>query len=126
MLGVVVICWLNLVVAPCAMAFEVVDDSRHHIAPEASEMAHAGHHMTQDTQESDCCNMLQVDCCDLNDTVFQSRADKFEGQHDIALLPAGPEWPALNIERSSRRDIRPPDPGNHSPSLHKIFCVYLD
>jgi hypothetical protein len=126
MLGVLVICWLNLVIAPCATAFDVVDDSRHHMASEASEMAHAGHHTTQETQESDCCDTLQIDCCDPNDSVLQSRIDKFEGQHNIALMPAGPEWPALNIERLLRRDIKPVDPGNHSPPIHKIFCVYLD
>jgi hypothetical protein len=123
MLGVLVLCGLNLVIAPCATAFELVDESRHHIAPEASEMAHAGHHTTQET---DCCDTLQGDCCDLDDSVSKSRTDKFENQHNIALLPADPHWPALNVERLLRRDIRPPDPGNHSPPIHKIFCVYLD
>ena len=97
--------WLNLALLPCAMALEVPDE---------------GH---------DCCpptiEMQQVDCCDLDDVTLDKRDGKFEGSDDVPVTMTDSAWPSLQTLSSNWQAVKPPDPGNHSPPLHELFCVYL-
>ena len=117
-LSVFVVCWINLVLAPCALALQASDD-----APQPT--SHADHH---DMQAMECCDTgtLQEVCCDLGDAATVSRTDKFESQHDAIPASLGHEWQSLDIIVAPRDIRKPPDPSKHSPPLHKIFCIYLD
>ncbi len=122
MLGIFMIFWLNLAVAPCAMAFDVADDCPQCPPEVGREMAHHGHHESEPM--SDCLSMPS-DCCDLEAAAVDKRGSKFDGQGDLPLISIASAWPTLHTVRVPRHDIRPPDPGNHSPPLHVLHCVYL-
>jgi len=98
--------WLNLALLPCAIAVEV---------PAA---------------EHDCCpptiEMQQVDCCELDATLSDSRGDNDDNLDGQFVASSDPAWPSLQTVDCSKHEIRPPDPGLHWPPLHKLFCVYLD
>ncbi len=125
MLGVFVVCWLNMVIAPCATAFQVVEESGHHAAAAEHEMAHGSHHES-DSHEANCCDALQSDCCEPGNAIVEKRSDKAESQGEVLTVADYPAWPALNVEAALPPEIRPPDHGVHSPPLYKLFCVYLD
>ncbi len=122
MLSVLVICWLNLAITPCAMAFEVADDCPHCPPAAEQQMTHHGHDAAV---EADCGSM-QSDCCDLEAAAVDLRVGKFENQDDVSVVALPVAWPSLHTLSIAQPDTRPPDPGNHSPPLHKLFCVYLD
>ena len=122
MLSVFVLCWLNLAITPCAMAFEVADDCPHCPPAAEQEMAHHGH---QAASQEDC-ESMQSDCCDLEAAALDNRVSKYESQDDVSVVAMPVEWPSLHTLSMARHEMRPPDPGNHSPPLHKLFCVYLD
>lgn len=127
MLSVLVVCWLNLVITPCAMAFALADDCPH--CPPAAEqaMAHHGHLDAAATSESMAeCESMQSDCCDLEAAAADNRGGKFEAEDDAAVIATLVTWPSLHTVSISQHEMRPPDPGNPSPPLHKLFCVYLD
>jgi hypothetical protein len=98
--------WLNLVLLPCAMAVEVPED---------------GH---------DCCppgvELQQIDCCELDLATADKRGGKFESYDDLVIVSTVVPWPSLYRANISENEMRPPDPADYSPPLHKIFCVYLD
>jgi len=98
--------WLNLALLPCAMAIETAQD---------------GH---------DCCpptvELQQIDCCELDSATADKRGGKFENYDDLFVVSTVVPWPSLNKADVSENEIRPPDPVDYSPPLHKIFCVYLD
>jgi len=125
MLAVFVVCWLNMAIAPCATAFQVVEESAHHAAAAEHEMAHGSHHAS-DSDVAECCDALQSDCCELDNAVFEKRSDKLQGQAEVSAVADCPAWPSLNVVAMPQPEIRPPDRGVHSPPLHKLFCVYLD
>jgi hypothetical protein len=104
-IAVLLVFWLNLALLPCAMALQVPDQ---------------GH---------DCCpatiEMQQVDCCDLDDVTLDKRDGEFEGSDEVLVATTISTWPSLPSVASSWQAKKPPDPGNHSPPLHKLFCVYL-
>ncbi len=121
--SVLAVCWLNLAIMPCATAFAVEDDCPHCQPAADQHMAHHGHHDVETTSDS---GTMQPDCCDVDDSALDSRVGKFEGQNDVAVIATEIAWPLLQLLSSAPRDTRPPDPGNFSPPLHKLFCVYLD
>ena len=98
--------WLNLALLPCAMAIEAAQD---------------GH---------DCCpptvELQQIDCCELDSATSDKRGGKFESYDDLFVVSTVVPWPPLYRADISENEMRPPDPANYSPPLHKIFCVYLD
>ena len=98
--------WLNLVLLPCAMAIETVE---------------IGH---------DCCpptvELQQIDCCELDSATSDKRSGKFERYDDLVVVSTVVTWPSLQMADISESEIRPPDPADYSPALHKLFCVYLD
>jgi len=103
------------------MAFQVVDES-----PQPA--SHSDHSEHRDMQAMACCDTdtAQADCCDFSDASTPSRTDNFEIQPSAFSASLGHEWPTLLMLESSCYVRIPPDPGEHSPPLHKIFCVYLD
>lgn len=122
MLSVLVVCWLNLVITPCAMAFAVADDCPH--CPPAAEqgMAHHGH---EAAARADC-ESMQSECCDLEAAAVDNRGGKVENQDDVSVVAIPVTWPSLHTVSIAQHEARPPDPDIHSPPLHKLFCVYLD
>ena len=98
--------WLNLALLPCAMAIETAQD---------------GH---------DCCpptvELQQIDCCELDAATSDKRGGKFESYDDLVVVSTVVSWPSHHKADISENEVRPPDPANYSPPLHKIFCVYLD
>jgi hypothetical protein len=122
MTSVLVVCWLNLAMTPCAMAFEVADDCPH--CPPAAEQAMA-HHGHEAASQADC-ESMQSDCCDLEAAAVDNRGGKVENQDDLSVAAIPAIWPSLHKLSAVQHDTRPPDPGNYSPPLHKLFCVYLD
>lgn len=98
--------WLNLALLPCVMAAE---------APE---------------EEHDCCpptlELQQPDCCEMDAALSDSRGDNYDNLDDPVIISTGHIWPSLQAVSISQHEMRPPDPGNHSPPRHKLYCVYLD
>jgi len=121
--SVLVVCWLNLLIAPCAMAFAAADDCPHCPPAAEQEMAHHGEHDSVARVE---CESMQSECCDLEAAAVDNRSGKFESQDDVSVVAMFVEWPSLHTLSIIRHDARPPDPSNYSPPLHKLFCVYLD
>ena len=104
------------------MAFEVADDCPH--CPPAAEQAMA-HHGHEAAPQADC-ESMQSDCCDLEAAAVDNRGGKFESQDDVSVNAIPVTWPSLHTVRVAQHDTQPPDPGNHFPPLHKLFCVYLN
>ena len=98
--------WLNLALLPCAMAIETAQD---------------GH---------DCCpptvELQQIECCEQDLATSDKRGCKFESYDDLFVVSTVVPWPSLYRADISENEMRPPDPTDYSPPLHKIFCVYLD
>jgi len=98
--------WLNLALLPCAMAIETAQD---------------GH---------DCCpptvELQQIECCEQDLATSDKRGGKFESYDDLFVVSTVVPWPSLYRADISENEMRPPDPTDYSPPLHKIFCVYLD
>jgi len=124
-LAVFVVCWLNMAIAPCAMAFQVVEESAHHAPAAGHEMAHGSHHAS-DSDVADCCDALQADCCELGSANVGQRGDKPQSQDEVLAVADDLAWPSLHIVATPKPEFRPPDPALHFPPLHKLFCVYLD
>ena len=105
-LAVLITFWLNLALLPCAMAIETAED---------------GH---------DCCpptvELQQIDCCELDSATVDKRGGKFESYDDQVVEATVAPWPQIYKADISENEMRPPDPADYSPPLHKIFCVYLD
>ena len=104
------------------MAFEVADDCPHCPPAAEQQMAHHGHDAAVETD----CGSMQSDCCDLEAAAVDLRVGKFENQDDVSVVALPVAWLSLNTVGIAMPDTRPPDPDNHSPPLHKLFCVYLD
>jgi hypothetical protein len=85
-------------------------------------MAHHGH---EAASQADC-ESMQSDCCDLEAAAVDNRGGKVENQDDVSVVAMPATWPSLHTVSIAQDDTRPPDPGNYSPPLHKLFCVYLD
>ena len=105
-LAVLLTFWLNLALLPCAMAIETAQN---------------GH---------DCCpptvELQQIDCCELDFATADKRGGKFESYDDLVVITTVVTWPSPHTADISLNEIRPPDPTDYSPPLHKLFCVYLD
>ena len=121
--SVLVVCWLNLVITPCAMAFAAADDCPHCPPAAEQEIAHHGDHDSAVRVE---CESMQSECCDLEAAAVDNRGGKFENQDDVSVIAMPVTWPSLHTVSIAQHDARPPDSGNYSPPLHKLFCVYLD
>jgi len=106
--AVLLVALLNLALAPCTMALEVVEE---------------GH---------DCCppefKLELPECCEIDDVSVDKRDGLLElwdapDADDVAPDPLH-DFVSLAPERSySASD--PPDPPGQAESRHKLFCIYL-
>ena len=119
-LSVLAITWLNLVIAPCAMAFAAVDDCPHCPPAAEQEMAHHG------AAVAEACDSMQADCCEPGAPALENkRGGKLDNKTDSAVHASTWQWPSPNTVHVVRQDPTPPDPGNYSAPFHKLFCAYL-
>lgn len=127
LLGVLGVFWLNLVVAPCALAFGAEHDCPH-CPPEMSDemAAHHGHH---ENRTASACDALMSDCDDLGTFAHEGRCAqlKLKDKTDPVPMaaPALPDTP-LAIARYAMATYDPPDPVGAFPPLHLLNCVFLD
>ena len=127
LLAVLGVFWLNLVVAPCAMAFGAEHDCPHCPPEMAGEMtAHHGHH---DDSSASACDALMSDCDDLGAFAHDGRAaqPKLKDRVDTVLM-APPSLPVMPVTmpRIVTTTADPPDPVGAFPPLHLLNCVFLD
>lgn len=124
--GVFVICWLNLIVAPCAMALDVEQGCPHAPAVIEQGAGHHGHHATSTAAAHDC-KTLQSDCCDSPAANLDTRGTKFKSTPDNPAIVYS-ELPGLQHAARPVQDIAAyrVDSVGTSPPLHKLYCVYLN
>ena len=119
--------WLNLVVAPCALAFGGEHDCTHCPPEQAGEMAaHHGHH---EVMADTGCDTLTSDCDDIGTLAHEGRPaqPKLKDKAEVELMapPAVPVAP-VNIVAFVTTAADPPDPAGVFPRLHLLNCVFLD
>jgi hypothetical protein len=127
LLGVLGVFWLNLVVAPCAMAFGAEHDCPHCPPAQMAEMAaHHGHHGEADATG---CDALASGCDDLGDYAYEGRLaqPKFKDNAQPVLMAptAFPHAPLATVGFATTA-ADPPDPVGAFPPLHLLNCVFLD
>ena len=122
--GVLVVCWLNLVILPCAMAMPVEEGCPH--APAAVEQA-SGHHGHHDAGPAHDCTTAASDCCDFVDASLDTRGGKLKNTNgDVAITIVSLPWLADYALTGLTVAPHPPDPVGFSPPLRKLYCVYLN
>ena len=126
-LGLLAVSWLNMAVAPCAMAYESDDYCPHHAPVEKHDMASHHGHGEADTGPS--CATAQPECCELAAASVDSRGNKpqFKSALEMVLITA-PLTPVLPSRASKQPHVAsdPPDITGAWPPLHVLNCVYLD
>ena len=127
LLGVLGLFWLNLVVAPCALAFGAEHDCPHCPTEQAGEMAaHHGHH---EKTAGAGCDALASDCDDLGNFTSEGRSAqpklKDKAEPVSTAPPAVPDIP-IDIVAFVTTVADPPDPDPVFPPLHLLNCVFLD
>jgi hypothetical protein len=127
LLGVVGVFWLNLVVAPCALAFGSDHDCTHCPPEQAGEMAaHHGHH---DEMAATGCDTLTSDCDDIGTLAHEARSaqPKLKDKAEPVLMapPAVPDAQVATVAFVLTA-ADPPDPTGVAPRLHLLNCVFLD
>ena len=127
--GLFVAVWLNLALAPCAMAYEALQD---HDCPNCPPVESHGHHDMHDghdaTVEMPCADGLS-DCMIDGDVIHDARP----GQ-----LKAGDDCPTIIVHVACEPRVRAPvitaiavpryaaiHPGA-PPPIHLLNCVFLD
>lgn len=122
-LGVLMIVWLNLLITPCAMAFEAEHSCPHDQASAHHEHGQAG----QATVEHPCASM-EEDCCDVGIASFDARSGdiKLKDTPEAAYV-AAPGFAELQMQFPAwvAPVVDPPDPPGAFPPLHVLNCVYL-
>ena len=118
--------WLNLVVAPCALAFGSEHDCTHCPPEQAGEMsAHHGHHAEM---AGTGCDTLTSDCDDIGTLAYEGRSaqPKLKDKAEPVLMapPATPDAPVHTVAFVTTT-ADPPDPGGVFPRLHLLNCVFL-
>ena len=125
-LGVLAVFWLNLVAAPCALAFGGEHDCPHCPPEQAGEMtAHHGHH--EDTASAGC-DALMSDCDDIGAFAHEGRAAQPKLKDTAEPVPmASPAMPDAPMDTVTfvTTAADPPDPGEAFPPLHLLNCVFL-
>ena len=127
LLGVLGVFWLNLVIAPCALAFGAEHDCPHCPPEQMAEMAaHHGHH---GEAAGTGCDTLTSDCDDIGDYAHEGRLaqPKLKDKAEPVPMapPAFPDTPVATVSfATSAAD--PPDPVGTFPPIHLLNCVFLD
>ena len=127
LLAVLGVFWLNLVVAPCAMAFGAEHDCPHCPPEMTAEMAaHHGHH---DDSMASACDALMSDCDDLGTFVHEGRGAQVKLKDKAEPVPMAPpaiaDAPITTVTFATTA-ADPPDPVGAFPPLHLLNCVFLD
>lgn len=127
LLGVLGLFWLNLVVAPCALAFGAEHDCPHCPPEQAGEMAaHHGHH---DDVAATGCDSLASDCDDLGDFAHEARGAQLklkDKAEPVSMAP--PALPEVSIDTAGcvTTAADPPDPDPEFPPRYLLNCAFLD
>lgn len=122
--GVLVVCWLNLVILPCAMAMPAEQGCPH--TPAVVEQA-SGHHGHHDISTVHDCVTAASDCCEFVDASLDTRGGKLKNTtDDVAITVVSLPWLTDYSLIEQAVVPHPPDPVGFSPPLHKLYCVYLD
>ncbi len=126
LLGVLGVFWLNLVVAPCALALGSEHDCPHCPPEPAGEMAaHHGHH---EGSASTGCDALMSDCDDIGAFAHEGRPAQLKLKDKAEPVPmappAMPDEPIYAIALMTTA-ADPPDPARVFPPLHLLNCVFL-
>ena len=128
-LGLFVAVWLNLALQPCAMAFTADSDCPN--CPPAQTHEHAGLHGDMSGMDE------QMPCADGLDDCFIDDDLNHDGRSGESKAKDAPNTSAaifsqemsLNWHRSADVTPRPRYASMHAgapPSLHVLYCVYLD
>ncbi|MFQ5610134.1 MAG: hypothetical protein ACE5F8_07685 [Woeseiaceae bacterium] len=123
----VAVAWLNMTMAPCAMAFGSDFECPHMSSgAHAGMAAHDGHHANSTPTG---CDGVQSSCCDAQDVANDVRADRSDtgkfsdapatlcSHENVAPKPAG-QVTAFSSGALHRCSDAPP--------LHLLNCVFLD
>lgn len=127
LLGVLGVFWLNLVVAPCALAFGAEHDCPHCPPAQMAEMAaHHGHH---GEAAGTACDTFTSDCDDIGDYAHEGRLaqPKLKDKAEPVPMapPAYPDAPVATVSFATTA-ADPPDPAGTFPPIHLLNCVFLD
>lgn len=127
LLGAVIVAWVNMAVAPCAMAFGGEPDCPH--CPPAQESEAAAHHGDHGDDVKAGCDSLQSQCDDADQFSFDGRNTNNTAKAKVDLPLGIPVLvPELCIERTAFMSsaVDPPPLDATSPPLHILYCVFLD
>lgn len=130
-----VISWMNIAMAPCAMAFDGAPGCLHgESQAESPEMAHHGGHEGHGAQHDGAsgpdCGLIANDCCATkNDGVTDTRGQKTV-EPDCGENFAPLSWQGISaqtVDTATCRVVdRPPGRFVTSPPIHVLNCVYRD
>jgi hypothetical protein len=125
-LGLFAAVWLNLVLQPCAMAFDTPQGRVCPHCPPAHEQAMPAHH-SHDTAGVHCAS-LHSGCGDPGSISVDNRGDlpkiKLPGELPVLIVADVPE-PRLEAARYLPPPVNPRDGPIAAPPLNVLFCVYL-
>lgn len=112
--------WLNLALAPCAMALGGLAAGVPDVAAEAPPCDHCPPRLSH-------CDTEQSSQCALEAQVVDDSA-LVPGDLPLPAMAPAPELSGPSEARSARLPIPPPEGqgGVCGPPLHKRYCVYLD
>lgn len=127
--GLFVAVWLNLALAPCAMAYKAAQD---HDCPNCPPVVSNGHHDMHDghdaTMEMPCADGLS-DCMIDDDVTHDGRQGQLKTDYDcptaVAVVADEPQAHAradASIAVPRYSSIHPGAP----PPIHLLNCVFLD
>ena len=126
-----VMAWLNIALAPCAMAMGDSPACPHGAATAHSEtMSHDGHHggAAADTSTEHCA-FAESDCCGDNIVVTETRSQSSAESNPLADVATGYSLVVtrhLATAAVDFADAGPPERFVTSPPLRILNCVYLD
>ena len=127
LLGVLGVFCLNLVIAPCALAFGAEHDCPHCPPEQMAEMAaHHGHH---GEAAGTGCDSFTSDCDDIGEYAHDGRLAQPKLKDKAEPVPMAPpafaDTPVATVSfATSTAD--PPDPAGTFPPIHLLNCVFLD
>ena len=125
-LGLFAAVWLNLVLQPCAMAFETPQGPVCPNCPPAHEQPMPAHHF-HDTAGMHCAS-LHAGCGELGGVSVDNRGDlpkiKLPGELPALIMGDYPE-PRIEAARYLPQPVNPRDGPATAPPRNVLFCVYL-
>ena len=106
--AILLVALLNLALAPCTMAVEVIEEAHDCCPPELS--------------------LELPECCEIDDVSVEKRA----GLLELCDTPDADDISTVHsnefVARASAREYSasdPPDPPDQAESRHKLHCIYL-